>query len=664
MQRLSDYVENALTLLQATVPVGLIVFANTVSIYDLSMRDSVAAFAFPAAEPIVLAAPDEQTPRFVRPLGECQHSLVNALHALVDAALPAELLLDARADRQRAVGAAADVAVQLVDHLSLAADSLPNARGARIIVFTSGSPNFGPGGVDAPDFLRTPTAAGRTDSGVEGQVALAGYYMSAVGRRAARSAARIDVLAFGVQLQRVPLYQQLAIQCGGRVLLHRAVDDQCADNLLALIAEREHSGVDGSLVVLSSAANALIATRVIGPAASAGGGDGGDDGGADEGDDGGGGAHSDGGVAAAVSALPANSPACVCACRMTAVRPDTCFAVYFEQVDALPANSTVYWQFVSQHTARDNVRRVRVHTVPLPVVATPGDAVKTASADVMAILVAKREVLLARTEASAAASLDRVEEWLRRVVSRCGRREANAYAVPATLQRLLPLTYSLLNGGLLGALRLHDDDCDHVRGRLLAAAPRDALLLVEPALFVVESDVVLGQPVTTLRRVAPCSLALWSSRVLVLDTGDSILVWCGMNTGGRGSALASAAMPLVHVRAAARMPRPYVAVTEEYDSMSRLVLCRLYALHKDSDAEQLEQFPDVAQLSAAERQALREKLFHTDAETLSAFARRIGSAQWKPSQHVKRAGMAAVRQQQRNTVNGSAAAARNGRQQR
>jgi hypothetical protein len=52
---------------------------------------------------------------------------------------------------------------------------------------------------------------------------------------------------------------------------------------------------------------------------------------------------------------------------------------------------------------------------------------------------------------------------------------------------------------------------------------------------------------------------------------------------------------------------------------------------------------------------LREKLFHTDAETLSAFARRIGSAQWKPSQHVKRAGMAAVRQQQRNTVNGGGA---------
>jgi hypothetical protein len=87
---------------------------------------------------------------------------------------------------------------------------------------------------------------------------------------------------------------------------------------------------------------------------------------------------------------------------MTAVRPDTCFAVYFDQLDALPANSTVYWQFVSQHTARDNVRRVRVHTVPLPVVATAAEAVKTASPDVMAILVAKREVLLARTEASAA----------------------------------------------------------------------------------------------------------------------------------------------------------------------------------------------------------------------------------------------------------------------
>jgi hypothetical protein len=254
MQRLSDYVENALTLLQATVPVGLIVFANTVSIYDLSMHDSVAAFAFPAAEPIALAAPDEQTLRFVRPLGECQHSLVNALHALVDAALPAELLLDARADRQtscgrrgRRRGAARRAAVAWwpIRCPMRAALALLSSRVVRPTLDRAASMR--------PTFCTRQPQAARTDSGVEGQVAIAGYYMSALGRRAARSAARIDVLAFGVQLQRVPLYQQLAIQCGGRVLLHRAVDDQCADNLLALIAEREHSGVDGSIVVLSSA---------------------------------------------------------------------------------------------------------------------------------------------------------------------------------------------------------------------------------------------------------------------------------------------------------------------------------------------------------------------------------------------------------------------------
>lgn len=621
MQRLSDYIENALTHLHPTVPVALLLFASTVSLYDLTLRDSVAALLFAADDSVQLAREldDGEWLRFVRPLGECRQCLVDSLRALVDAALPAELLFDARATMQRAVTTATDVALQLVELTLRHTDALPAARGARVVVVTGGSANFGPGSVDAPDFLHTPVAAPRVDVGVEGQLANAASYMSALGRRAANCAARVDVLAFGVTLLRVPLFQQMAMQCGGRVLVHHAVDDQCADNLLALLAEREHSGLDGSFVVLTSAPRALVATRVIGPAA----------GGADD--------DVDAALVSAAAALPSASEACICACRMTAVHPDACFAILLEQVDALAANSHVLLQFVSVHTGRDNVRRVRIFTTQLRVAQSAAAALETVSADVTAVLVAKREVLLARTEPSSAVARDRTEEWLRRVVTRCGKRSVNSLVLPASLARLVPLSFALLNGSLLGALRLNDDDCDYVRGRLLSAAPRDALLLIDPALFVVDVESVLGQSVATLRRVAPCSMALWSNRVLVLDTGDSILVWCGANTGGRGSALASATAPLVQARAASRVPRPFVAIVEEYDSQSRLVLSRLYPLHKDSDSEQLEQFPDLALLQQAERDALRQKLFHTDAETQSAFARRVTALQWKPTQHSKRA---------------------------
>jgi len=77
---------------------------------------------------------------------------------------------------------------------------------------------------------------------------------------------------------------------------------------------------------------------------------------------------------------------------------------------------------------------------------------------------------------------------LRRIVERCGVRdnEKNRWVLPDALAPLLPLSFALINGALLGTQLQHGDDIDHERGRLLAAAPRDAALLIEPVLFFVE----------------------------------------------------------------------------------------------------------------------------------------------------------------------------------
>jgi hypothetical protein len=80
------------------------------------------------------------------------------------------------------------------------------------------------------------------------------------------------------------------------------------------------------------------------------------------------------------------------------------------------------------------------------------------------------------------------EAIVRRIVESCGIREqSRQWTLPASLAPLVPLSFALISGALLGSQLQHGDDIDHERGRLLAAAPRDAALLIEPALLVVES---------------------------------------------------------------------------------------------------------------------------------------------------------------------------------
>ena len=56
MQRLCDFIESSFHLLSATVPVGLVVFANVVSLYDLSgSSEFSAAYAMPCDECLTLA---------------------------------------------------------------------------------------------------------------------------------------------------------------------------------------------------------------------------------------------------------------------------------------------------------------------------------------------------------------------------------------------------------------------------------------------------------------------------------------------------------------------------------------------------------------------------------------------------------------------------------
>lgn len=111
----------------------------------------------------------------------------------------------------------------------------------------------------------------------------------------------------------------------------------------------------------------------------------------------------------------------------------------------------------------------------------------------------------------------------------------------------------------------------------------------------------------------------------LLDAGSAALVWCGATSGGSRGGAAAVALQCAKLLAATRAARPYVAVYDEGESMARVLQCRLYPLHNESEAEQLRQLPDLALLSPAERVALGAKMFFSDCESLGQFERRMNS---------------------------------------
>jgi hypothetical protein len=612
MQRLADYIESCFGLFAATTPVALIVFSNIVSVYDMTATDMAAAHALPAGETALLSDHVDASAceRCVAPFGTAGGALRNALRALVDAALPADVAHALGDARQRAMGAAVDVALQLLDvtrartvaHTGAPSVSPPVsavALGAHVLLVTSGATNYGPGAVPTSVLSSDALGSASSGSGRSGTrtrapapadaaaAAAATLFFSDVGRRAAERRVLVSALACGARLLGVPLLLCMSMPTGGHTVLHRDVDDQCAGNVRALLVARQQCGASGALTLRCNT-HQLSVSRVIGAATNAD---------ADECDVG-----------------DANDSFVLCRCRVLASARTSTLAVYLECERAVSCASVLLQCVATLHDA-SNVRRVRVRTIAVPVTRDVGAWCASANLAVVALLLARREVLLVR-KAEQRAGVRALESTLRRIVLRCGTRQGAEYVVPPSLQPLMSVAFALCSGALLGALRQHIDDLDHERGRLLAASPSVAAPLIDPALYVV-SDA--GE----LRRVACADVALWATRVLLFDAGTALLVWCGAASGGAASAAAVSALQCARALAARRTPLPYVAVFEEGDSLARLLLSRLYPLHKDAESDQLRVCPDLPQLSPDERAALNVKLLPSDSETLPHFERRM-----------------------------------------
>jgi hypothetical protein len=227
----------------------------------------------------------------------------------------------------------------------------------------------------------------------------------------------------------------------------------------------------------------------------------------------------------------------------------------------------------------------------------------------------------------------------------------------------------------LGPILQHIDDIDHVRSLFLIADFDDSLRLISPTLLeaVVAANSDSAAQLTTVDfHVMPLDdIVLQSNKVLYLDHHTHIFIWSGLLTLGLKNAQSAPTLPspmttfnemkrqqcleLAKRSALYRFPQPEVlqfkvsgnidfcisflflfvvvivvasasasavcCYSQEASSMARWLQCRLVPSHKDTLEEQLQSFPQLAQLAVEERNKLMAKFHRTDDLSFNQYLR-------------------------------------------
>ena len=173
--------------------------------------------------------------------------------------------------------------------------------------------------------------------------------------------------------------------------------------------------------------------------------------------------------------------------------------------------------------------------------------------------------------------------------------------------KLPPILYALRRGPLLGDIMAgNTDEVDALRCSFLKADLEAGQALLAPRLWKVEQGGhLVGVPRETL--------ALQSGWILMMDVHSHILIWSGRDvTGEDWNGYRDAAMAVALDKKQDRYPSPPVLSFREGSSQARYLVARLTPAHKDFPEEQVESFPQLAELSPAALKALQDKLLFTD----------------------------------------------------
>jgi protein transport protein SEC24 len=222
---------------------------------------------------------------------------------------------------------------------------------------------------------------------------------------------------------------------------------------------------------------------------------------------------------------------------LPSVNEDSTYVAQLVMEDSVLADPHVYVQCALLYTSPSSERRIRVHTIRLPVVATAYELFNHVDAVATATALAKLGVdkaLTSRLDETRDVVQQKVVAQLRefKSVHQGHFRKPAHLAYPRTLRHLLPWVHGLLRGNALrGAADVSPDERCAVMSFLLVASPDLTILAAYPAVFALHVPGWGGETADggfALPPTVPASVQyLDPAGAYLVDAGYLSFVWVG-----------------------------------------------------------------------------------------------------------------------------------------
>ena len=284
-----------------------------------------------------------------------------------------------------------------------------------------------------------------------------------------------------------------------------------------------------------------------------------------------------------------------------AVDEDKTYAVQLMHDETMVTSSTCFFQCALLYTSGNGERRIRVHSLSVPVVSDLGEMYAGADARACAGMLAVQAA-----EKLSANKINEVRSFVESRLAATLREYRGLYAAhvrgnfgrfvyPSTLANLLPYTLGLLRSGLLrGGADVPMDERSASMASVLSAGLETRLLALYPAVVPLLDEASTKSPADTAlagRRLPPSMTMMREDAAYVIGDGQKIVVWLGRRapqhvvaemcadapTGGmwfdEGTApQGPCADALRKVRAALKLGNALARVVRQGDTHEQLVL--------------------------------------------------------------------------------------------
>ncbi|KAI4301592.1 hypothetical protein L6164_034855 [Bauhinia variegata] len=586
LQHLQSSLHAFVDSLPPTTRIGIVLYGRTVSIYDFSEEGIASADVLPgdkSPSQDSLKALIYGTGIYLSPM----HASLPVAHAIFSSLRPYKLNIP-ESSRDRCLGTAVEVALAIIQGPSaeLSRGVIKRSGGNSRIIVCAGGPNtYGPGSV--PHSFSHPNYPYLEKTALK--------WMDNLGHEAHRHNTVVDILCAGTCPVRVPILQPLAKASGGVLVLHDDFGEAFGVNLQR--ASVRAAGAHGLLELRTS--DDILVTQVVGPGEEA---------------------HVD------THETFKNDRALYI--QMLSVEETQSFSVSMETKGDIRSDS-VFFQFAIHYSNVYQAEISKVITVRLQTVDSISAYLQSVQDEVLAVLIAKRTLLRAKTYSDAIDMRATIDERVKDISLKYGSLlpKTKLYRFPKELSLLPELLFHLRRGPLLGSIIGHEDERSVLRNLFLNASFDLSLRMVAPRCL-------MHREGGTFEELPAYDLAMQSDAAVVLDHGTDVFIWLGAELAadeGRSAAALAACRTLAEELTELRFPAPRILAFKEGSSQARYFVSRLIPAHKDPPYEQEARFPQLRSLTTEQRTRLKSSFLQFDDPSFCEWMRSLKVVPPEPS---------------------------------